>query len=462
MAIQLTEEHQRIINSKSGIPTQSVKLFDTTAAHNSKGFQVTYYDIRSVPNQEIPPTKGEDPIYIFGQDHTEVWGVPIRTHYANQLRFDYANGFPEGINEGVFTVEDDIGRPVWGAIFDGYLIVDEDVLLTKSSGNIFFKVFCSVVCRLFVNGEIVTEGVFPEGRLTGITAVQAGQAVHVRLVMATLCSLEPTGTAVDVANEDVYVALEWRRTSPVPTGTDARNRLADAGNFVPGATVDNVVGSAVGDFIDPDTGLVTNDDPTVWINSPIQTTLGAWFTDEEFILTFAETGEEDGSFDLFINDELNKSVQAGTIDVIDFGEDRLVTLKWGEIKGNSVSILRSPNFLQPLVDVNGLPHIQDVTIQRDQNQAATLTFTVPLTKARFDKNRIDPDNCYSFDPETGSMGVLRNNRLVFVEQGYSGNLETQFKGFISEIQIQDTADTKTLTVMCIDYSKRLIEQIARS
>jgi len=159
MAVELSAQHQKIIDARSGRPSHSIKLFDTTAAWNSKGFVVTYYKILSTP--ENPRTAiGQNPTYLFGEESIvdQVWGIPIRTHHEHQLRFDWGKGgLPDGIREQ--DLEED---RVWGAVFDGYMIIDDDVLELDSE-NVIFNVMCPVFAKIWINGAPLNEGVFPNG-----------------------------------------------------------------------------------------------------------------------------------------------------------------------------------------------------------------------------------------------------------------------------------------------------------
>lgn len=457
MATPINEKHLEIIASRSGVPTSKVELFNTTGSWNSKGFLATWYNVRSTPSQTLTPF-GEFQTHIFGEDTSDdysTWGVPIRTNYEQQLNFFWRQQPPDGI------ASSQLSNDIWAVVFEGYLIVDEEIVRNSLRTKIGFNIYCPTRCKIEFNNEIVFDDSAPTGKSSkSWPKVEAGEAIPIRIALS---NMETTNNTFKATNRDMYFALEWFPfVSKFDIGlgrflkTKEETRLADLSHFNAGASVENIVGEPTGDELDEVTGIPVNPDETIWFESPVTQTLGKWTVGEEFFVSFTENAGN--SFKVFIDGEdTGKSVRPGDRALLDFGGDKTIRVKMGNIEQNSSFVVRAPDFLRPLVDINGLPLVQQIDIQRNEDQAATATFTVPLTKARYNKNRVNKDNCYSFDFERGTQGVLRKNRLVKISQGYSGNLTPTFIGYIKNIAFSDTKSDKTITVTCVDLTKNLID-----
>lgn len=465
MAVQISEGLQTILDSRAGIPDHAIKLYDTTAGYPSLGWKATYYRIRSIGTQVAGLQEGEDITYLFGPDQPFVTGVALRSNYEKTSRHYWGTGLPLGITEDQIS---DLG---WGAVFDGYFIVgyqqgkaEDDDWLQLPFGDFTFRVFTPMYCRVWVNNDLHLDGQFPRGSINGTRKqFRAGEAIPIRIAVATTDGY--SASANPQINQDNFLALQWKYIDPQNryTGDGQVNKqiwqMADAGHIVPGATVSNEVGQAIGDFVNPQDQLV--EDPSLvqqfqdWTHASVVSTTGKWQRGEEYVFTYSH--EQNDIFRLFVNDTPTGMVIRGNTMTVPIGEEKTVTVKFGNIQHNSISVIRAPEYQEPLVNLGGLPHIENISEQRTRSQATTVTFSVPVTKAKWNPNRVTPENCYSYDPVADAHGVLRKNRHLTVDMGYSGHMIRRFRGFISEVELDDSKDSEMLRVTCIDMSKPLIE-----
>lgn len=444
MSIELSEALENIINSKSGIPSHRVTVYDTMFPWKSKGLFATYYRLIKVGG--ITSKSRIDSIHVFGEDMPYVDGVPIRTDYVSQLRFWWGKGYPPGITE------DMIGKRGWGARFSGYFMV-------PSNGRYSFRIFSSLYCRVVIAGTEVISGKDPHGFSTqGTIYLNGGYSVPIDIYIAQTSGMDGGAT---MKKEDSMLLVEWR-----VEGDDFNWKPIDVGYFSPGATAINTVGNA----IDTSLSILISQgskffaSPTVRMGyesliGQAQDTMvpaqGSWVDGEEYILSFSHKYGD--TYTYYVNGIEKGEIQSYTISTITIDGDKKVTLSWGEIEQNSSVVIRAPGYLTPLVSSNGLPHIQEITEERTEGQSTTFSFKVPLTQGKWNPRYITPDNCYSYDPSTQSMGVLRKHRLVQIEQGYSEQLVTRFIGFISDIEVSDTAMEPSINVTCLDLSKLLVD-----
>lgn len=435
MPIEIDDNLRNLIANKAGKPTHRVKLYDTNFAWNSKGLFISYYNIVKVGSSE---TYGGT-IRLFGDDIPYVDAKYLRTDYTSHLRYWWGSGYPLGISE------DSINKG-WGAVIEGYFLVPE-------TGKYTFRVFSPMYTRLIVANKELYSGKSPNGMgLVDDIELGGDYAIPFQLAIGQVSSIDSNGKP---ETPDNYLLVEWRKTG----GFDWH--MVDAGYYTPGATVVNLVGTAVSNYgnnkeLSPIVARGVQD-----VIGEVQETVvpaqGRWLQNEEYTITF--DGSMNGQwFNYYVNGVYKGTVKSYSSGFIQIEGEKNVYINWGKIESNSVVIVKAPSYLEPLVTTNGLPHVETITEERAEGQSTVFTFTVPITKGRWNPRRITPDNCYSYDVSTQSMGVLRKHRYVTIEQGYSNNTVQRFSGFISNINVADSATEPKITVTCIDLSKLLIDK----
>ena len=437
MPIEIDSSLERLIESKAGRPTHYIKLYDTNYAWNSKGLFISYYNIVKIGSSE---TWGNT-IRLFGDDSIYVDAKYLRTDYTSHLRYWWGSGYPLGISEASLNKG-------WGAVVEGYFLV-------PYTATYDFRIFSSMYCRLIVADKELYSGKNPLA-LDSVESIDLGEsyAIPFQLAIGQVSSIDSNATP---ETSDAYLLVEWRKAG-YPSG---EWNTVDAGYFSPGATVVNLVGSAVSNY----SGR-RNNSPIITrgirdIIGEVQDTVvpaqGRWLQNEEYTITFegSFTGQW---FKYYVNDVYRGTIKSHTSGYIHIGGDKYVYVNWGKIEPNSIVIIKAPSYLEPLVTTSGIPHVETMTEERAEGQATTFTFTVPITKGRWNPRRVTPDNCYSYDASTQSMGVLRKHRYLTIEQGYSDITVQRFSGFISNIDIADSSIEPKITVTCIDLSKLLIDK----
>lgn len=445
MSIELSEYLENIIDSKAGIPSHRVCLYDTMFPWNSKGLYATYYRLIKVGTSNIKSRI--DSVHVFGDDKPYIDGVPLRIEYVNSLRFWWGKGYPNGITK------DMAGRLGWGARYSGYFITSKD-------GRYSFRVFSSLYCRVVIAGTEVLSGRDPTSRSTiGSVYLNGGYSVPIDIYVAQTSGM---GSGATSKLDDALLLVEWR-----VEGDDFDWKPVDVGYFSPGATLTNSVGNA----IDTSSPLQTTQGKKFFSNptsksgyeyligqsqDTITPASGSWLDGEEYILSFSQ--EYGNTFSYYISGDKKGTVQSYTTSTITIDGEKQVMVSWGNIEQNSIVTVKAPGFLEPLVSSNGLPHIQEISENRTEGESTTFSFTVPLTTAKWNPRYVTPDNCYSYDSHSQAMGVLRKHRFITIDQGYSGHLVTRFTGFISDVEVSDTSTESLIKITCLDLGKLLIDK----
>jgi len=103
--------------------------------------------------------------------------------------------------------------------------------------------------------------------------------------------------------------------------------------------------------------------------------------------------------------------------------------------------------------------VSDMTVDMARDGASTLKISVPVTAVAFDEANVDRTNFSTYDLDTDSFGVLRQNRLVKAHFGYmvdgSPEYVQRFTGLIQDIEPSHTVGESgtpdiSLDVTCID------------
>lgn len=96
----------------------------------------------------------------------------------------------------------------------------------------------------------------------------------------------------------------------------------------------------------------------------------------------------------------------------------------------------------------------DMVVETHAEAAGTLKFKTGVTKVEFDESNVSRTNFSTYDINTDSFGIIRQNRLVKAYMGYmvDGQPEyvLRFTGQIQDIKPAHEGDSVVLTVTCID------------
>lgn len=425
--IEISQNLENIIKNKSGIPLFAIKIYPTNFAHPSKGFLGMYFDIyefqdRKPPWDELPIDPNEraelryhrlDDLITIGQLGGRYGsGWLLREHYENQLRFFFGDSPPLGI-----VPEQLNDRRTWMALWTGLFYVRE-------SGIHEFGFVSTGLAQIKVSG-LTLIGSSPN-EIWGSQVVgnlEAGQFLPISVMFARTSEDEQKQR-----KDERFTAL-WRRE-------DGPWKVLDCSSVISGLDFQNLIGEPIKAItVDPENNLQEN-------------------------MRFDIEVQGFGPFVIIINDKEFPATSSGTTALYKL-ENVGLWIKWGILQNGARGVIYGPRFLESLVSPDGIPHVERLSESRSEESASQYSFSVFLTKEPFLKNDINDRNCYSYDLNSESYGILRKNRLVDIYQGYetsdSTGLIHRFRGFIDKINIEHSRETEELRVTCRDIAKLLID-----